>query len=204
MPPESRPTPPGPGVAVPRLSIGQLSHAYLQHREALGKGNKAGQQKELLEQHVIPDWGDRSPEHATPENVRRWVAAKVRHSQDLRELWNQGRRLDGRGRRLPRPYGPRRLNRAINALYGVLDYAHVFHDAPKMTDKLRHSGLLLEVPGPVKAHFTIGQVALIIEAAGVLDARAFPGHKHVGRQALVATLLLTCLGPGLSNVMFVV
>jgi integrase len=33
----------------------------------------------------------------------------------------------------------------------------------------------------------------MIEAAGVLDARAFPGHKHVGRQALVATLLLSGL-----------
>jgi len=35
------------------------------------------------------------------------------------------------------------------------------------------------------------QVALIIEAAGVSDARAFPGHKHVGSQALVATSLLS-------------
>ena len=193
VPPESRPTPPAPGVSAPRLNIARLSHAYLQHRETLGKGNRAGQQQELLEQHVIPDWGDRSPEHATPENVRRWVAAKVRHSQDLQELWDQGKRVDDRGRRLPRPYGPRRLNRAINALYAVLDYGHVFHDAPKMTDKLRQSGLLLEVPGPVKAHFTIDQVAVIIEAAGVLDARAYPGHKHVGRQALVATLLLSGL-----------
>ena len=79
VPPESRPTPPAPGVSAPRLNIAQLSHAYLEHRETLGKGNRAGQQQELLEQHVIPDWGDRSPEHATPENVRRWVAAKVRH-----------------------------------------------------------------------------------------------------------------------------
>jgi hypothetical protein len=36
-------------------------------------------------------------------------------------------------------------------------------------------------------------VALIFEAAGILDARAFPGHKQVGRQALVATLLLSGL-----------
>jgi hypothetical protein len=133
------------------------------------------------------------PDDATPENVRRWIAAKVRHAADLRELWEHGERVDGRGRPLPRPYGPRRLNRAINALYAVLDYAHVFHDAPKMTDRLRLSGLLLEVPGPVKAHFTINQVALVIEAAGLLDDRAFPGHKHVGRQALVATLLLSGL-----------
>ncbi len=126
VPPESGPTPPSPGVAAPKLSIAQLSHAYLEHRQTLGKGNKAGQQKELLEQHVIPDWGDRPPEHATPENVRRWVAAKVCHSQNLQELWNQGKRVDGRSARLPRPYGPRRLNRAINALYAVLDYGHVF------------------------------------------------------------------------------
>ena len=84
-------------------------------------------------------------------------------------------RLDSRGLRLPRPYGARRLNRAINALYAVVDYAHVFHDAPKMTDRLRQSGLLLEEPVPVKAHFTIDQVALIIEATATLDARAFPG-----------------------------
>ena len=103
--------------------------------------------------------------------------------------------MDRHGSRLPRPYGPRRLNRAINALYAVLDYAHVFHDAPKMTDRLRLSlsGLLLEVPGPVKAHFTLNQVALVIEAAGMLDDRAFRGHKHLGRQALVATLLLSGL-----------
>jgi integrase len=193
VPPENKPAPPAPGVAAPRLNIAQLSYAYLEHRKTLGKGNRAGQQRELLEQHVIPDWGDRLPEHATPENVRRWVAAKVRHSADLRELWDQGERVDGRGRRLPRPYRARRLNRAINALYAVLDYGHVFHDAPKMTDKLRQSGLLLEVPPPIKAHFTIDQVALIIEAAGMLDERAFPGHKHVGRQALVATLLLSGL-----------
>ena len=193
MPPQSTPAPPTPGIAAPRLNIAQLSHAYLEHRATLGKGNKAGQQRELLEQHVIPDWGDRSPEHATPENVRRWVAAKVRHSVQLRELWDAGERVDSRGRRLPRPYGARRLNRAINALYAVLDYGHVFHDAPKMTDKLRQSGLLLQEPAPVKAHFTIQQVVLIIEAAGMLDERAFPGHKHVGRQALVATLLLSGL-----------
>ena len=125
--------------------------------------------------------------------MRRWVAAKVRHSEELRELWDAGERVDGRGRRLPRPYGARRLNRAINALYAVLDYGHVFHDVPKMTDKLRQSGLLLQEPAPIKAHFTIQQVALIIEAAGMLDERAFPGHKHVGRQALVATLLLSGL-----------
>jgi integrase len=193
VPPDSRPAPPAPGIAAPRLNIGQLAHAYLEHRHTLGKGSKAGQQRELLEQHVIPDWGGRSPEDATPENVRRWVAAKVRHAEDLRGLWEQGERFDSRGRRLPRPYGPRRLNRAINALYAVLDHGHVFHDAPKMTDKLRHSGLLLEVPDPIKAHFTIDQVALLIEAAGALDARAYPGHKHVGRRALVATLLLSGL-----------
>jgi integrase len=193
VPPASKPTPPAPGIAGHRLNIAQLSQAFLEHRTTLGEGNKAGQQKELLEHHVIPDWGDRSPEQTTPENVRRWVAAKVRHSAELQELWEQGKRVDARGRRLARPYGPRRLNRAINALYAVLDYAHVFHDAPKMTDKLRQSGLLLEEPAPIKAHFTIDQVALIIEAAGVSDARAFPGHKHVGRQALVATLLLSGL-----------
>jgi integrase len=193
VPPENQPAPPPPGVGAPKLNVAQLAFEYLEHRKTLGKGNKAGQQQELLEQHVIPDWGDRLPEHATPENVRRWIAAKVRHSADLRELWDNGERVDGRGRRLPRPYGPRRLNRAINALYAVLDYGYVFHDAPKMTDKLRQSGLLLEVPSPVKAHFTIDQVALIIQAAGMLDERAFPGHKHVGRRALVATLLLSGL-----------
>lgn len=193
VPPENAPAPPRPSVLAPRLNIAQLAHSYLEHRAALGKGNKAGQQRELLEQHVIPDWGARSPEDATPENVRRWVAAKVRHSSDLRELWEKGERVDGRGARLPRPYGARRLNRAINALYAVLDYAHVFHDAPKMTERLRQSGLLLDVPGPVKAHFTINQAALLIEAAGMLDACAHPGHKHVGRQALVATLLLSGL-----------
>jgi integrase len=193
VPPENAPAPPPPSVRAPRLNIAQLAYAYLEHRATLGKGNKAGQQAELLEQHVIPDWGERSPEDATAENVRRWVAAKVRYSADLRELWDRGERTDSRGTRLPRPYGPRRLNRAINALYSVLDYAHVFHDAPKMTDRLRQSGLRLEVPGPVKAHFTIKQVALLIEAAGLVDARAFPGHKHVGRQALVATLLLSGL-----------
>lgn len=193
VPPENAPARAPSNVQAPRLNIAQLAHAYLEHRATLGKGNKAGQQKELLEQHVIPDWGERAPEDATPENVRRWVAAKVRHSADLRELWEKGERFDGRGRRLPRPYGPRRLNRAINGLYAVLDYAHVFHDAPKMTDRLRRSGLLLEVPGPVKAHFTINQVALLIEAAGTIDSRAHPGHKHVARQALVATLLLSGL-----------
>ena len=193
VPPENAPAPPPPSVLPPRLNIAQLAHACLEHRSTLGKGNKAGQQKELLEQHVMPDWGERAPADATPENVRRWVAAKVRRSADLRELWEKGERVDGRGARLPRPYGARRLNRAINALYAVLDYAHVFHDAPKMTDRLRQSGLLLDVPGPVKAHFTIDQVALLIEAAGMLDARAHPGHKHVGRQALVATLMLSGL-----------
>ena len=193
VPPENAPSPPTPGILAPRLNIAQLAHAYLEHRHTLGKGTKAGQQKELLEQHVIPDWGERLPEDATPENVRRWIAAKVRHSADLRELWENGERVDRHGSRLPRPYGPRRLNRAINVLYAVLDYAHVFHDAPKMTDRLRLSGLLLEVPGPVKAHFTINQVALVIEAAGMLDDRAFRGHKHLGRQALVATLLLSGL-----------
>jgi integrase len=193
VPPENAPSPPARGILAPRLNIAQLAYAHLEHRETLGKGNKAGQQKELLEQHVIPDWGERSPEDATAENVRRWVAAKVRHSADLQELWGRGERVDGRGQRLPRPYGPHRLNRAINALYAVLDYAHVFQDAPKMTDRLRQSGLLLEVPSPVKAHFTIDQVALLIESAGLLDARAHPGHKHVGRQALVATLLLSGL-----------
>jgi integrase len=193
VPPENTPTLPLPGIAAPRLNIAQLAHAYLEHRRTLGKGSKGGQQQELLEQHVVPDWGSRLPEDATPENVRRWVTAKVDHAAELRSLWDLGVRLDSRGRRLPRPYGARRLNRAINALYAVLDYAHVFHDAPQMTDRLRQSGLLLEEPAPVKAHFTIDQVALIIEAAVTLDARAFPGHKHVGRQALVATLLLSGL-----------
>jgi integrase len=199
VPPEHAPAAP---VFSDRLTIGQLAVKYLAHRATQGKGTKAGQQQELLEAHVIPDWGARYPEDATPENVRRWVAAKVEHSKGLQELWTPGRRTltDSEGRvlrgaggkplRRDRPYGPRRLNRAVNALFAVLDYGALFHDGPAVAEKLRKSDLLLKEPDPVKSHFTIGQVALVIEAAGQLDAEAHPGHRHVGRQALCATLLL--------------
>jgi len=42
VPPESTPMPPAPGVAAPKLSIAQLSYAYLEHRKTLGRGNKEG------------------------------------------------------------------------------------------------------------------------------------------------------------------
>ena len=108
---------------------------------------------------MIPDWGDRSPEHATPENVRRWIAAEgAPLAATSGSCGTTASAWTGMADACPARTAPP-ANRAINALYAVLDDAHVFHDAPKMTDKLRLSGLLARGPGPVKAHFTIDQVA---------------------------------------------
>lgn len=193
VPPESQPRPPEEGITTLRLNLGQLSRKYLDHRETVGKAKKQSQQQELLEQHVMPEWGAKVPEDATVLAVQRWVTAKKAHSVQLEALWNAGVREDAHGNRLQRPYGARRLNRAVTALYAVLDHAHIFYDAPRVTDRLKAANLLLDEPGPVKVHFTIEQVALLIEAAGMLDARAHPGHEHMGRQALIATLLLSGL-----------
>lgn len=193
VPPDRAPVVPAPGIAAPRLTIGQLAKKYVEHRATTGKAKKGkSQQEELLAQHILPDWGKRIPEDATPENVRRFRDAKVEHSKRLQELWEVGLRTDKQGNRLARPIGPRRLNRALTAFYGVLDYARIFHDAPNMTDKLRAAGLLLEEPGPVKAHFTIGQVLLLIEAAAQLDVESRQRRAWSAR-ALVATLLLAGL-----------
>jgi integrase len=190
-PPDRAPAMPAPGITAPRLTIAQLSHEYIEHRTTRGKTPKGeGQQEELLQQHILPDWGKLHPEDATPENVRRFIDAKVKQSERLRKLWDEGLRTDAKGARLARPFGARRLNRSITALYRVLEHAHAFHDAPNMTDKLRKLELLLDEPKPVKSHFFITQVALLIEAAVELDAESRQ-RRAWSAEAFVAALLLT-------------
>jgi hypothetical protein len=65
-------------------------------------------------------------------------------------------------------------NRAINALYAVLDDAHVFHDAAQMTDKLRRSGLLLEVPGPFEVRGSTRRVLCWLGACAAASTNNTP------------------------------
>lgn len=187
------PTPAAPGT---EPTIALLADEFFRSREDKGVGvHGMRQQRELLEIHVLPYWSGKRPSDVTIREVEAWRKRKLAERGRLDALRDKGQTRDTAGRPLPRGAGPRRLNRAMDSLYAVLDFA-----APRYGTRdskaLRDQDLHVTVPEVKTYHVTCAQMQCLIDAAAQLDKTARDDRQAIGRKAIIATLGLAGLRLG--------
>lgn len=101
------------------------------------------------------------------------------------------------GAPLPKGLGPRRINRAIHALWRALDYGSTRYGTPDTKQMREADELLLAVDTVEGPHLTCGQIWWLLEAARQEETEASSRSRHLARLAPTAVLALA--GPRLGE-----
>lgn len=209
--PKKRNAPPLPEKPTPEPDLRALATDFLASQKKAGMGDaQHADLKGLLTFYVLrhlrrPDGSWPTPSQLSVEEAEGLRTKLQDERERLDALRAAGYRRLRNGRPvtpgeahqagdepLPQGLGPRRINRAMNTLYRVLDWAASRHKTPSARD-LRDAKLMLKVDSGELPHLNCGQVQCLLEAAAEQERTADRRNRHVARVAPLAVLALAGL-----------
>ena len=156
-----------------------------------------------LQRHLLPYFGELPVDAITFDTVERYIAEKLADAKRVREAETKGEPMmedieDRRGRvfrRKVKPLSARAINMITTLLAAILEGA--VERELLARNPAKGKGRRIKERSPTRSSLeTADQVRALLDAAGVLDREADDAHRHVERQAIIATLLFAGLRVG--------
>jgi integrase len=160
-----------------------------------------------LTDHLLPFFAGHRLSQITIAEVDRYRSAKIRESSRLNEMlaiWRQrvDAEADPRARREllkdrpPKGLSPTSINKTITRLAQILEVAVEYELIDRNPAKGKRRRMKASKPAPVWLD-RAEHIAVLLDAAGQLDAHARRDRQHIARRAILATLVFA--GPRLGE-----
>ena len=160
-----------------------------------------------LTDHLLPFFASHRLSQITIAEVDRYRSTKIRESNRLNEMlavWRQrvDAEADPRVRRElvkgrpPKGLSPTSINKTITRLAQILEVAAEYELIERNPAKGKRRRMKASKPAPVWLD-RAGHIAVLLDAAGQLDAQARRDRQHITRRAILATLVFA--GPRLGE-----